>query len=75
MTRQRKSLVVSFGERVRAVRTERGLSLRELAELLPSSDSAYLCRLELGRGRSGPTLATVEELADALEVSPRDLVP
>lgn len=59
----RDHLASGFGARVRALRAERGLSMRALGELL-SCDRRTIERLELGRHR--PTRAQVAWLARAL---------
>ena len=56
----------SFGKRVRQLRTERGLSLRWLAQEAGRSYS-YLCELELGKRL--PSADTLERLADVLGTS------
>ena len=65
-------MILSFGETLRRLRTEKGLSQQQLAE-----------RLHVGRpsvtnwegGRRMPDALTVSQLADALGVSPAVLLP
>lgn len=51
-----------FGERVRALRRERGITLREMAKALQLS-AAYLSALEHGR-RGRPTAGLVHQVCD-----------
>jgi transcriptional regulator with XRE-family HTH domain len=60
-----------FGERLRALRREKGLSQGELADLAGINRS-YLSVLE--NGRSSPTIEVVEKLAHGLNVSVWDLI-
>lgn len=65
-------LVKTFGQRIRYLREQAGLSQEELAV------AAHLHRTAVGfieRGERGSTLQTVEKLAKALRVPPRDLFP
>jgi transcriptional regulator with XRE-family HTH domain len=65
-------LVKVFGERVRDLRERAGFSQEELA------DVARLHRTAIGfieRGERGSTLQTIEKLAKALKVTPRELFP
>jgi transcriptional regulator with XRE-family HTH domain len=52
-----------LGARLRALRLEKGLTLRELASLVGKSES-YLSKLE--NGKLNPSLASLKETADAL---------
>lgn len=58
-------------ERLRALRQERMLSQRDLAEAI-GSVQAVISELELGKRRARPR--TVRKLAAALGVEPRELV-
>lgn len=58
-------------ERLKELRTERQLTLKELAERTELSVS-YLSDIE--RGRTVPTLATLETLANALAVTVLDFL-
>jgi transcriptional regulator with XRE-family HTH domain len=65
-------LVKIFGERVRHLRERAGLNQEQLAAV------ARLHRTAIGfieRGERGSTLQTVEKLAKALRVPPRELFP
>jgi transcriptional regulator with XRE-family HTH domain len=62
----------AFGARLRRLRTERGLTQKELADMVGMKLTA-MSRLEWSP-TANPTLSTVEKLADALGVSVRQLV-
>lgn len=53
----------SLGKRLRVLRLERGLTLRELAGRIGKSES-YLSKLE--NGKLNPSLASLKKIADAL---------
>jgi transcriptional regulator with XRE-family HTH domain len=55
----------NVGQRVRALRLERGLSQRDLAA--PGMSYAYLSRIEAGERT--PSLSALIELADRLDTS------
>lgn len=59
-----------FGQRVRWLRGEHGLTQEQLAERAGISVD-FLSLIE--RGRSSPSFENLDELADALEVSVADL--
>ncbi len=59
------------GRNVRGVRSERGMTQEELAERSGFSQQ-YI--LDLERGRRNPTILSLHELAQALEVTPIDLL-
>jgi transcriptional regulator with XRE-family HTH domain len=65
------SLDDAFGQVLRALRTERGLS-QEALSLACGRHRTYVSLLE--RGHNSPTLATVWVLADALDVTPAEMV-
>ncbi len=60
----------NVGQRVRALRLERGLSQRDLAA--PGMSYAYLSRIEAGERT--PSLSALIELADRLDTSALYLV-
>lgn len=60
-----------FGQNVRRIRLERGLSQEALADELPLAVT-YVGQLE--RGHRNPTLAIVEKFAQALGVDPLELL-
>lgn len=55
---------------LRAWRTERLLSVRDLARLAGTSDKTVI-QIELGR--QTPTFRTMRRISDALQVSPREV--
>lgn len=61
----------TFGARLRAARTERGLSQQALAVAAGLADKMTVWQLE--SGRRNPTWATVQALATALACSTEDL--
>lgn len=61
----------AFGQRLRELRHERGLSQERLAELA-GVHATFVSNIE--RGYSAPTLYTLLKLATALEVTPGQLV-
>lgn len=61
----------TIGERVRQVRTDRGLSQPQLAELAGTTETT-LSRIE--NGRVSPTLDTLINIARALDVRVGDLI-
>ena len=61
----------TIGQRLRARRVERGLTLAEVSELADLS-LPYVSNLE--RGRGNPTLEALEALASALEISVASLL-
>ena len=60
-----------FGQNVRRIRLERGLSQEALADELPLAVT-YVGQIE--RGRRNPTLEVVEKFAAALSVDPIELL-
>jgi len=61
----------AFGEALRQLREERGLS-QEAAALACGIDRSYYGKIE--RGMKSPTLGTVWKIADALEARPSGLL-
>lgn len=59
---------VCIGERIKALRTERGLTLADLGEKVKLS-SSYLSQIE--RDKTTPSLSTLLDIAKALNVGPR----
>lgn len=66
----RREVLRKLGEKVRALRHERGLTQEALAETLDLS-VAYVSLIE--RGGRNPPYTTVVAIAHALGVSPRDI--
>jgi transcriptional regulator with XRE-family HTH domain len=56
----------SFGEKLRSLRQQHNLTLRQLAKIL-STSSGYIADLEGGRRQ--PSLALARKVADYFEVS------
>jgi transcriptional regulator with XRE-family HTH domain len=50
-----------FGEKLRALRTRRGLTLKQLAEMIGHASHSYLCELETGK--KTPTAELVVHIA------------
>ena len=67
----RGKLEKAFGDALREVRTERGLSQEKLA-LESKYHRTYIGMLE--RGLQNPTLRTIVRLAEILEVPPSEIV-
>ena len=66
-----RSRAQAFGDALRELREERGLS-QEAAALTCGIDRSYFGRLE--RGQKTPTLGTVWRIADAFETQPSYLL-
>ena len=64
----RGTCAMTLGENIRALRTQRGLTLRALAAKADMSP-AYLSEIENDKHAAGPTAPVLERLADALGVS------
>ena len=67
----KKDYLLRFGEKLKTLRTAKGLSLRALAALC-SVDHSDIGKIE--NGEINITILTVLELATALEVKPRRLL-
>ncbi|MCK4085509.1 helix-turn-helix transcriptional regulator [Acinetobacter radioresistens] len=65
-------LTIQFGQLVRKYRKERNMSQEQLA-LFCNIDRSYLGRIE--RGEVNPTLEKIYELAKALNILMKDLIP
>jgi transcriptional regulator with XRE-family HTH domain len=66
-----KPLSIHFGERIRKLRKDRGLSQDGFADLC-GFDRTYISGIE--RGRRNPSLLTIEALAKALSVTVAELL-
>ncbi|MGP8156343.1 MAG: helix-turn-helix domain-containing protein [Candidatus Acidiferrales bacterium] len=64
---------MTFGERLRQVRKERGLTLRQLAGEV-GVDFTYLSKIENGRFSYTPAVDTIRELARVLKVDSLELL-
>ena len=67
-----QNIQVRFGERVRTVRSQKGISQEALADKA-GLHRTYVSSVE--RGERNVSLSTVERLAAALEISMADLMP
>lgn len=67
-----KKLLESLGEKLRIARENKGLSLREVGNL---ADMSYNNIHNIERGMTDPSFTTLIFLAEALGVSPADLLP
>ncbi|WP_120430885.1 helix-turn-helix domain-containing protein [Acinetobacter baylyi] len=65
-------LTIQFGQLVRKYRKERNMSQEQLA-LLCNMDRSYLGRIE--RGEVNPTLEKIYDLARALNIDIKELLP
>lgn len=68
---EKKTLSTLFGEVLRVYRKKRGFTQEQLAELTDLHDR-YISLME--RGLRQPTLTTIFKLAQALEISPQELL-
>lgn len=66
-----KNEVLQFGKKLREVRLKKKMSQGDIARILGVHRS-YISGLE--RGRRNPSLLTVQKVAKALDISPKDLV-
>lgn len=63
--------IVKFGKKLKEVRLKKNLSQGDIARILGVHRS-YISGLE--RGRRNPSLLTVQKIAKAIGVNPKDLV-
>lgn len=63
---------VSFGQQLRSIREERGLSRAELADLMGAGNVKTVWTYE--RGLKDPTVTTVRRFALALQVTAAELL-
>jgi len=66
---QEEDIRKQFGERLRHLRSMRGLSQEDLAHLC-NLDRSYVGGVE--RGQRNISLLNIKKIADALSISPRD---
>lgn len=71
MKEKDKKRLKKFGQHLRKLREKKGLSMRELASRC-DVEYAKISRLE--NNKANLTLTTLLELADGLEVDPKELV-
>ena len=57
---------IKLGENIRRIRLEKGMTQGDLCRKL-EIDRAYMSNIE--NGNKNPTLATIERIADSLEIS------
>ncbi len=69
--RRKLDLLSAIGETLRATRTERALTLRQVAECAHVSIS-YLAEIE--RGEKDPSSRVLESIAEGLDVEMKDLL-
>lgn len=60
-----------LGKNMKRIRLEKGMTQGDICRKL-GLDRAYISNLE--SGKKNPTLATIEKIAKALEVSPDNLI-
>jgi transcriptional regulator with XRE-family HTH domain len=64
---------MNFGERIREIRKQKELTLRQVAEAA-GIDFTYLSKIENGRIPYTPAVATIRDLATALKVDAIELL-
>jgi len=66
------SLSLAVGQRIKALRTEEGMTIEQLAEESKSGSKGHLSNIE--RGLVRPNIQTLKQVADGLGVEPLDLM-
>ena len=66
------SLSLAVGERIRALRTETGMTIEQLADESSTGSKGHLSNIE--RGLVRPNIYTLKQVADGLGVKPLDLL-
>jgi transcriptional regulator with XRE-family HTH domain len=66
-------MAMSFGKRIKELRTERGLTQRQVADLA-HVDFTYLSKIENDRLEHTPSIKTLQDLARALKVDELELM-
>lgn len=61
-----------FGEKLRTLRTQRGLTLRQLASILGMSAHSHLANIETGKNM--PTAELIVKVADYFEIGLEQLM-
>ncbi len=64
--KEKEKLQINFGARLRELREEKGLSLREM-ELEGELDRHMLSKIE--NGKTNPTLFTIKKICESLNIS------
>ena len=62
---------IKLGQNLKRIRIKKGISQGDIARELKVS-RGFISTIE--NGKTNPTLATIQKLADALKVSPKDLL-
>lgn len=65
------SIYQKFGERVRELRKDRGLSQEKLAEKMKLKDVRTIVAIETGK--RNPTLKTINKISKALQINIKEL--
>lgn len=66
-----KSTAQKFGENMKKIRTEKGMSQGDICRAL-KCDRAFISNIEAGKGN--PTLTTIERIAQALRITSDELL-
>ena len=69
---QKEKLIKDFGKRLKKIRLEKKLSLRQLAI---EADIDHMQVANIEKGQTNPTMTTITILAEALNVHPGELFP
>ena len=69
--KQDKNYIILFGKNLRKVRKSKGLSM-EMLSYDAGMEYSQISRIELGKINT--TISTLKQLADALEVEPKELL-
>lgn len=67
---RKKKILKEFGNTLKKIRKQRGLSLRQLSA---ASGVEHPQIVKMEHGTRNPTFTTIADLADALEVDPGEL--
>jgi len=70
-TEQDKNYIILFGKNLRKIRKSKGLSM-EILSYDAGMEYSQISRIELGKINT--TISTLKQLADALEVEPKELL-
>ena len=70
---EKSEILKKVGKRIKEVRLQKGISQADLVGRMEGNiDATNISRIEAGR--TNPTVYTLFRLAEALEVSPKDLL-
>ncbi len=67
------NLLLTFGENLKKIRQEKGLSLRKMATLCNLDDS-NISKIENGKFNIQLSMSTIFELAKGLNIKPKELL-